>query len=252
MWPWSRRRTSGPRWTVLTDVGRKRDHNEDAGAAIAGESGWGFDVALIVCDGVGGSARGEHASSTTVDKLTAALARADGTPIAERLRAAIAESNAELREYARRELEGAAVGTTVVAAVVAGKMVTLAHAGDSRAYRIRGRAIEQLTADHSFVAEQVRAGLILASEARDHPLRSRITRAVGMADGDANPEIAEASLARDDVLLLCSDGLHGLVEDREMAAAVGKDLEKTARELVALANARGGSDNVTVALYRAT
>lgn len=252
MWPWSRRAPSGPRWTVLSDVGRKRDHNEDAGAAIPGEPGWGFDAALIVCDGVGGSARGERASSTTVENLRAALARADGTPIAERLRAAIAASNTELREYARAELEGASMGTTVVAAVVTGMNVTVAHAGDSRAYRIRGREIEQLTADHSFVAEQVRAGVILAAEARDHPLRSRITRAVGMADGDARPEIAEATLARGDVLLLCSDGLHGLVEDREMAAAVGKDLEKAARELVALANARGGPDNITVALYRAS
>lgn len=250
MWPWNRGSAPVVRYAVLSDVGRQRDHNEDAGAVIVGEVGWGFDVALIVCDGVGGSARGEHASSITVEKVKAALARAGATPIADRLRTAIAESNTELRDFARAELEGAAVGTTVVAAVAAGGVVTLAHAGDSRAYRIRGRSIEQLTADHSFVAEQVRAGVILASEARIHPLRSRITRAVGMAEGSADPEITEVPLARGDVLLLCSDGLHGLVEDKEIAAAVGKDLEKAARELVALANARGGSDNITVALCR--
>lgn len=249
MWPFRGRAPAAPVATVLTDVGRRRDHNEDAGAVVIAETGWGFDVALIVCDGVGGSARGEVASSTTLERLRTVLSQPTSAPIAERLGAAIAEADTEIRAYAQREAGGAPVGTTVVVAVVAGRSATVAHAGDSRAYVIHGREITQVTKDHSMVAEQVRAGIILPTDARGHPLSGRITRAVGLGDG-VTADIDEVALARDDVVLLCTDGLHGLVEDREIAATVGVDLEESARRLIALANERGGTDNSTVAMCR--
>ena len=251
MWPWRGRTRAAPGIAVLTDVGRRRDHNEDAGAAIVAEpgGGWGFDVALIVCDGVGGSARGEVASSTTVERLRRSLSAPAAAPIAERLRSAIAEADAEIRAYAERELEGVSVGTTVVVAAIAGRTATVAHAGDSRAYVIHGREITQVTADHSMLAEQIRAGIILPTEVRGHPLQGRITRAVGLGDG-MRPDIGEVALSGGDVVLLCTDGLHGLVEDREIAATVGVDLEESARRLIGLANERGGTDNSTVAMCR--
>lgn len=246
---WSR--TPKVRSAFLTDVGRARDHNEDAGAVIVPETGAdrGFDAALVVCDGVGGHARGEVASAKTVEHVRLALSSPGEGSFGDRLRAAASAADVELRAYAARELEGALVGTTIVVVVVSGRTATIAHAGDSRAYLVRRGEIVALTEDHSIVAAQVKAGLVLASEARQHPLRNRITRAVGL--GDAAPlDVSEIPLERGDVLLLCTDGLHGLVEDREIAAAVAKDLERTARRLVDLANERGGTDNVTVALCR--
>lgn len=246
---WSR--TRKVRSAFLTDVGRARDHNEDAGAVIVPEpgAGWGFDAALVVCDGVGGHARGEVASAKTLEHVRLALSSSGEGSFDERLRAAASAADAELRALAARELDGALMGTTLVVAVVSGRTATVAHAGDSRAYLVRRGEITALTEDHSIVAAQVKAGLILASEARRHPLRNRITRAVGL--GDAAPlDVSEVPLEGGDVLLLCSDGLHGLVEDREIAAAVAKDLERTAHRLVDLANERGGTDNVTVALCR--
>lgn len=244
-------RATKPRTAFLSDVGRVRDHNEDAGAVIVPEEGadLGFDAALVVCDGVGGFARGEVASQKTVDQVRRVLSSRTTTSVGDRLQAAASAADAEIRAFAARELDGALMGTTFVAAVVRGHTATIAHAGDSRAYLLRRREISALTADHSVVAEQVKAGLILTSEARRHPLRNRITRAVGIGD-PVRLDVSEVPLQRGDVLLLCSDGLHGLVEDREIAAELGKDLERSARALIDLANARGGTDNVTVALAR--
>jgi len=211
-------------------------------------AGRGFRSGAIVCDGVGGAAAGEVASRTAIERVAASLASGGG-PIPERLRAAIADANAAIRRYAREKLEGAASGSTIVAALVGDGQVTIAHVGDSRAYLLRGGALSQLTADHSFVAEQVRAGVLKSDEAETHPLRGRLTKALGVAD-EVEPDVREEEMRTGDVLLLCSDGLHAMASDAEIAAAIGPDAARSAKALVDLANKRGGKDNVTVALYR--
>lgn len=235
-------------WVVLTDVGKRRKSNEDAVAVVP--SGRGFRSGAIVCDGVGGAAAGEVASRTAIEHVAASLASGSDGPIAKRLYAAIADANAAVRGYARERLEGAASGSTIVVALPSEGHAAIAHLGDSRAYLFRAGQLSQLTIDHSFVAEQVRAGIIRAEDAVSHPLRSRLTKALGVAD-TVEPDVREIEMLAGDMLLLCSDGLHAMARDDEIAAAIGPDAARSARALIDLANARGGKDNVTVALYRA-
>jgi protein phosphatase len=159
----------------------------------------------------------------------------------------VGNADAAIRDYAQRELDGGPSGCTVVLAVITDGVVTVGHMGDSRAYLKRGGELRVLTADHSFVGAQVQAGLITAAEARVHPMRSRLTRALGLGDAGA-AEVHEHPLEPGDLVLLCSDGLHGLVDDDAIAKTLDADLEGSAKKLVALANKRGGTDNITVAV----
>lgn len=242
---------AGIQHAALTDVGRRRDKNEDAFAVIAppADAAWGFDLALVVCDGVGGQPSGEMASQLAVSAFRDILSRADDHPIPERIATAAAAATAAITDYATREVGGAPLATTLAMVVVRNGQVTTAHIGDSRVYRLRKGQFETLTADHSIVAEQVRAGLIPASEARTHPLRSRLSRALGIGH-TIGPDVGEQPAERGDTYLVCSDGLHAFVEEREIVRAIGDDLERSARKLIELANAAGGVDNITVALCR--
>ena len=232
-------------WVILTDVGKRRTSNEDAVAVVAPARG--FRSGAIVCDGVGGAAAGEVASRTAIEHVAASLASGGDGPIAERLCAAIADANVAVRAYAREKLEGAASGSTIVVALFSEGHAAIAHLGDSRAYLYRSGSLLQLTVDHSFVAEQVRAGIIRAEDAISHPLRSRLTKALGVAD-TVEPDVREIEVLAGDVLLLCTDGLHAMASDDEIAAALGPDGPRSAKALIDLANRRGGNDNVTVAL----
>lgn len=232
-------------WSLLSDVGRVRKGNEDA--AVLLPAGDGFSSGAIVCDGMGGGAAGEVASAITVERIAQALAGSGS--LAERVSSGVTAANTAIREHSRTQLDGAESGSTMVLALVSGGRVTIAHLGDSRAYVLRAGRLEQLTADHTFVAEQVRAGLIPPERAATHPLRSRLTKAVGAAES-ATPSITEHELLAGDLLLLCSDGLHGMASDEEIAAALVSDVDRSAKALVALANGNGGKDNVTVALCR--
>ena len=223
-----------------------RKGNEDSAALLP--PGDGYTSGAIVCDGMGGGAAGEVASALAVERIARALG-GSGT-LSERVRAGVAEANAAIREHSQTKLDGAESGSTMVLALVSEGRATIAHLGDSRAYLLRAGRLEQLTRDHTFVAEQVRAGLIPPERAASHPLRSRLTKAIGPAES-VTPEITEHGLRSGDLLLLCSDGLHGLASDEEIASALGPDLDGTAKALVALANKNGGKDNVTVAVYRA-
>lgn len=194
---------------------------------------------------MGGGVAGEVASRLAVERISEALARRTGS-LSERIRTGVAAANRAIREHSVAKLDGAESGSTMVLALVSGGRVTVAHIGDSRAYRFRQGRLEQLTADHTFVAEQVRAGLIPPERVATHPLRSRLTKALGVAE-TVEAAIADHELRADDVLLLCSDGLHGMAGDDEISAAIGGGIHT----LVALANANGGRDNVTVALLRA-
>lgn len=250
VWPLAGR-TNNVAHAALTDKGKRHKSNEDAVAVFVPPRGarWGFDIAAVVCDGVSGQPRGDAASALAIEAFRSTLSRPDDRPIPERLIEASAAASAAILDFARREVEGAPVATTAVALVLSGGTATIGHVGNSRAYRVRHGEMELLTSDHSVVAEGVRQGLITADEARRHPLRSRINRALGTPDADAM-EVDEREARPHDIFLLSSDGLHDVVGEGEIKKAISTDLGRSARRLIDLANAAGGPDNITVALCR--
>ena len=224
----------------LTDVGRQREANEDnflCGPLFA------------VADGMGGAQAGEVASRMAVDVLGAGD-RDGGTP-EERLTRMISLANRQIYDLAKRDESRRGMGTTATAAIVEGRDVSLGHVGDSRAYRLRDGKLEQLTHDHSLVAELVRSGQLSAKAAENHPQRSIITRALGP---EAEVEVdAHSHVGRDgDVYLLCSDGLTGMISEADIASILkaSPTLDQAAATLVRAANQSGGKDNITVVLFR--
>ena len=230
-------------WGEQTDVGRQRTSNQDcSGMAVAPGDGarlW------IVADGMGGHAGGEIASRIAVDTAIASFAEGDGD-LAGRLRAAIVAANRAVLAAAQQDRALTGMGTTAVAIAVAGESVCVANVGDSRAYRIRRARIEQLTRDHSVVAELVRRGHLSEDEAMLHPRRHEVLRSLGF-EWDLDVDVEPAEAAAGDTFLLCSDGLSGVVDDAEIASLCAKRRPSdAARALVDAANARGGPDNITV------
>ena len=239
-----------------TDIGRVRDHNEDylgyaspATPAQARSHGWLFALA----DGVGGHEKGEVASQVAIESMIAGFRKAkDGEAHTALLPRLVQEANTHVFETALaggRTLAGMA--TTIVACALRFDRVTVAHAGDSRCYLIRNGKAAQLTRDHTVASEQVRLGLVSAQEAGEGSTRHILSRSLG-TELIVNVETNNHQLFPGDVLLLCSDGLHGSVEASEMAALCshGLDLLAAAEKLVALANERDGSDNISVQLIR--
>ena len=226
----------------LTDTGRRRRRNEDS---------YVLEPPLFaVADGMGGAQAGEVAS-----RLAAAAFReyreADELEPERRVEALVQEANRRVYERSREDANASGMGTTVTAALVEGDSVAIAHVGDSRAYRIRGDALEQLTEDHSLVADLMRSGRLTPEEAEAHPQRSVITRALG-TDPEVDVDTFAVGLEPDDVFLLCSDGLTTMVPDDEILRIVhdSSSLDRAASALVKAANKRGGEDNVTVVLFR--
>jgi protein phosphatase len=245
----------------LTHVGRQRQHNEDA---FLVES----DARLfLVADGMGGHAAGEIASRIAVDSISEFILHTkedDGTwPHAydehfrrstNRLMAALRMANTRVLEAMRKDARLRGMGTTVVAALADGETVSVAHVGDSRAYLIREGQLSRVTNDHSWVFEQVQAGMLTEAEAEKHPLRNVITRALGGAL-QVTPDASEIEARTGDVVLLCSDGLTGMVPESEILKIVTaneSDLEQCCKQLIDAANERGGLDNVTAVLVRAS
>lgn len=243
-----------------TDTGRRRENNEDAFCVRR-------DLGLfLVADGMGGHAAGEIASRLVVDEVerfVAAAAAADaaaasaGTAPAsagERLGAAFAAANRRLADRIAGDEALHGMATTAVALLAEPAdpgAVALAHVGDSRAYRCRARQLTRLTSDHSWVEEQVRAGLLTEEAARRHPWRNVVTRAI--AGPEVEAEIAPLALEPDDRLLLCSDGLTIVVPEEGIAGVLGtpQPAVEACAELVRRANAAGGPDNVTVVVVDA-
>jgi protein phosphatase len=224
-----------------TDAGRKRRRNEDA---------FVLDPPLFaVADGMGGAQAGEVAS-----RLAAAAFRefreADQLDPAERLQAIIQEANRRIHERAVVDTEVSGMGTTMTAALAEGGNVFIGHVGDSRAYRVREGRLEQLTEDHSLVADLMRSGRLTPEEAETHPQRSVITRALG-TDPEVDVDSFQVVACAGDVFLLCSDGLTTMVSDEDILAIIAgaKSLEDAAKTLVKAANRGGGEDNVTVVLF---
>ena len=231
----------------LSDTGRQRSNNQDAyGEGYAGSgSRW-----IMVADGMGGHAGGATASRVAVETVSSAVANS-GLAAGAALRAALEAANRAVYEEAQRNRALAGMGTTGVAALFsADGAAFVANVGDSRAYRLRDGAFEQITLDHSLVAELQRRGIITAEEAFVHPRRNEVLRSLGV-EPDVIVDLHELDLKPGDLFLLCSDGLSGVVRDEEIAEIVHREAPAQAvRTLVEFANRRGGPDNVTVQIAR--
>lgn len=243
----------------LTHVGRQRQHNEDA-FLVENDA-----HLFLVADGMGGHAAGEIASRIAVDSITEFILHTkedDGTwPHAydehykratNRLMAAVRMANTRVLEAMRKDARLRGMGTTVVACLAEDDIVSVAHVGDSRAYLIREGKLSRITNDHSWVFEQVQAGMLTEAEAEKHPLRNVITRALGGAL-QVVPDASEIEAQSGDTFLLCSDGLTGMVPEEEilrLVTAHNGDLEKACQLLIDAANERGGLDNVTAILVK--
>ena len=224
---------------LLTDTGRQRSVNQDAGLALDSAHGGLYAVA----DGMGGHAAGELAANLALDALSSAFLSGRTRP-PERLAEAVQAANMEVLRHAVGEYAG--MGTTLVALAIDKGAALLAHVGDSRAYLLRGEDLTRLTEDHSWVAEQVRLGHLSEAEARDHQWRSVVSNALG-GEERVRLELYGFPLRSGDRLLLCSDGLSGVVEEEDLRTMLSWGLppELTAQRLIDAANALGGPDNVT-------
>jgi PPM family protein phosphatase len=223
-----------------TNPGRKRRRNEDAYVIQP--------PLFAVADGMGGAQAGEIASRLAADALREEGGDGDGE---ERVASLVREANRRVYERSRTDSSASGMGTTVTAALLEGRHVRIGHVGDSRAYLIRDALLEQLTEDHSLVAELMRDGKLSQEEAEAHPQRSVITRALG-TDPDVDVDTFTIEARPGDVFLLCSDGLTTMVGDEAILRIVEEhrgDLDRAARTLVGAANSAGGEDNITVVLF---
>lgn len=237
------------RFAARSDIGRVRKQNQDAYAVSPGQDG---SCLAMVADGMGGEAAGEVASSMALAAVTDAAGGGlmQESPPGERLVRAILRANADIHQRAVAVEEYAGMGTTVVAVVADRHRAVVAHVGDSRAYLFRtGTGLMRLTEDHSLVNELVRRGQLLPDEAARHPQRHVLTRSLGPLP-DVAVECREWEWGGGDLLLMCSDGLTNFLSDGEISAtlAASSELGKKVDELISVALARGGHDNVTVVL----
>jgi len=247
-------------YQALTDVGRKRKGNEDSLFVNAEQN------LFVVADGMGGHAAGEVASKIAVDAINEFICLTGGDeeitwPFGldenisydgNRLKTAIRFANKKVIDATREKSEYEGMATTVAAVLVDGDSANVAHVGDSRVYLVRDGSLTLLTSDHSWVNEQIQSGIISAEQARSHPLRNVVTRALG-GKPDLAVDIQVQKMEPGDILLLCSDGLTTMLADEDIVETLdgaGGEVEKAAKALVAEANARGGEDNITVLLLK--
>jgi len=232
------------RAAALTDVGRVREGNEDA--CFAGQH------VFAVADGLGGHRAGEVASDLALGSVRA-LDQTDARSAAKGIADAVRKGNRAVHDRSEKEEDLHGMGTTMTAVVISGDTAFIAHVGDSRCYLIRGGTITQLSRDHTLVARMVSEGRLTPEQAEAHPQRSVLTRALG-ADRDVDVDESRFTLIDGDRLLLCSDGLTGMLGNDEICeyASSGADLDEICRRLVDAANERGGLDNITVVLIDVT
>jgi protein phosphatase len=243
-------------FAFLSDPGKQREHNEDylghvvpASPARARSHGWLF----VLADGVGGTEKGEVAARAAVEYLTAGFREASaGEGLSALLMRLAQEANAQIYQTGRAHSPGGtSMATTLVACAFRYDRLVVAHAGDSRCYLIRQGQAQLLTRDHTVAQDQARIGILSAKEAAESSARHVLSRALG-AELFVNIETSDIQVFPRDVLLLCCDGLYHSVPASEMAAIAGHggDLNAAARRLVDIANARDGSDNISVQLIR--
>jgi PPM family protein phosphatase len=240
----------------LSDIGKKRGRNEDS--YLLNESLGLF----VVADGMGGHSGGEFASRfavSTIEEVIQSMnmdpeatvisgVNEDGSKFGDRLRYAIEVASQKIYDQAIFEPELKGMGTTVVALLVDETKACIANVGDSRVYLIREGVIKQITEDHSLVSEQMRAGVLSAQDAKTHKLKNIITRSVGYQE-EVNADLFYVELKKDDILVMCTDGLTNLLDDtciQDTVLSHQGDLEAACRQLVSKANDKGGDDNITV------
>ncbi len=231
---------------AVSDRGRKRTTNEDA---------FGYSIeqgVFLVCDGMGGAAAGEVASSLAVDEMMRVLTdRAPEVPLSSLIEQAVRVANHVIYSRAQSNPKLNGMGTTLVSLVAEERRIQVLNIGDSRCYRLRAGNMEQITQDHSLVDEQVRLGRMSVAEAVRSPLRNVITRALG-TQSRVTPDIFDLEAEPGDLFLLCSDGLTREVLDGgiESILSNGHALDEKCSELVKAANQAGGADNITCLLVR--
>ena len=247
-------------YKALTDVGRKRKGNEDSHCVNPEQK------LFVVADGMGGHAAGEVASKIAVDSINEFVCLTSGDdeitwPFGlddgmsydgNRLKTAIRHANRKVLDATKEKSEYEGMATTVAALLVDGDQANIGHVGDSRIYCFGDGALEQLTSDHSWVNEQLQSGIISPDQARNHPLRNVVTRALG-GKLDLAVDMQSRTMRQGELLLLCSDGLTTMVPDSRIEAILGEaagDVEKAATALVDAANDQGGEDNITVVLLK--
>src|SRR5713226_973713 len=243
----------------MSDVGRVRTNNEDNYQIVAPLN------LFVLADGMGGEAHGEIASALAVETVVKHCLDAEANPAArvlgqtqpnwsantKRLSTGVHLANRNIFKSAQEHMEQHGMGATLTAAWIDGAKLSIAHVGDSRAYLLRGGNLLQLTRDHSLVAEQVRRGILTAAEAEQSDMQSVLLRALG-AQEEIEVDAEEHTLFPRDVLLICCDGLTRMVTEPEIAGTLQAETDPTraAEKLVALANERGGPDNITVVIAR--
>ncbi len=243
----------------LTDVGRKRNHNEDS---------FLIDEELqlyVVADGMGGHAGGGTASRIAVETIDRELRHSrDGgdnpfkgetnlqdSPLPEFLRNSVERACMEIFKAAQDDPRLNGMGTTVISLLVRGNHALFAHVGDSRAYLVRGDLIQQISEDHSLVNEQIKAGMITPEEAKHSRYKNIITRSVGFEE-EVQVDVMGLLTEPNDHFILCSDGLANLVDDKEIRETIMSvsDLKDAPKRLIEMANERGGDDNITVIVVK--
>lgn len=244
------------RWRLihagLTDVGRRREHNEDAWGVSVPEESADHDILLVVSDGVGGQQAGELASARAVELLVESY-KETSLPTEDALRNGFQTANAIVAEEGKVDSPDEQAhmrrAATLVAVAIKDGTFTTAHVGDSRAYLLRNNELRQLTADHTLAMEWVRQGRLTVEQAEQMPQNNIITRAIGR-ETDLDIEISPAEpLLPGDRIMLCSDGLTKHVKTSEVAELLGaKSPKEACADLIALANERGGTDNITVVI----
>ncbi|MFL2760554.1 MAG: Stp1/IreP family PP2C-type Ser/Thr phosphatase [Dehalococcoidia bacterium] len=239
-----------------SDVGSVREQNEDAFHTLLGTGSDKelFDALLIVADGMGGHAAGEVASEMAVTNLPKHLVEAissadDHEDLAEILSESVRKTNRDIFDKSKED-DTRGMGTTLTVGMVVEDEFIYAHVGDSRGYLLREGSIEQFTTDHSWVGEQVALGILTEEQAENHPRRNIITRAMGL-DSTVEVDSGSVKLLLLDQILLCSDGLHGLVKSEDIVEICNEeDPEDAFQSLIDMANGRGGHDNITVVIAK--
>ncbi len=236
----------------LTDRGQIRSHNEDAGGIFLNENG---QLLAIIADGMGGHQAGDVASKLAISKVETEWQESTllNTPdeVGKWLQRTLDIVNEYIYQYAQKQADCQGMGTTIVVAICTNNFVTIGHIGDSRCYMYNNFGFKQVTEDHSLVNELVRYGEISMDDAELHPRKNVLLKALG-TEKKVQPDVQTMEWDPGDQLLLCSDGLTNKLADNELVAFLAENsgLEKIGAEMIALANRRGGEDNISVALIK--
>lgn len=233
----------------ITDTGVTREMNQDYYFATDTNLG-NLPNLFIVADGMGGHKAGDYASRHTIERVVASISRNSSEEPVTIIQEAISKANELLVAESNEDETKSGMGTTLVIATLVGDKLIVANVGDSRLYVISDM-VRQITRDHSLVDEMVRLGELNPSEARSHPDKNIITRAIG-AQKNVKADFFEVELAKDDYVLMCTDGLTNMVRDEEILDIVRseKEPEAIAHKLVRMANDNGGRDNITVTIIK--